>query len=442
MRARPWTLVAAAVLFAALLSDWLVSELFLARDTRLHIAAAVAVNAVLFGTVLLVARLLLSPRATAVLLRAWILLALAALAYAVLHASGMALPGTGRSARLAGAALVAVAAVVLAARMGDDTGERLARSVALGCLAFVLAPFAWRAAAGPEMVWIGAPSAPAPRATVFLLLDEMGADAARPIASSLREAGLNVSETRLVPAGENTQNVVPAMFTGQAFDRARPCGPATICSGTSFADFGAIRVARPDVHVTGLLLPYCRIAGLASCFELPLPHEHGSAWRSLAAFWLRRVGITLAPVQDPPGEQRRLLALQLDFIERSRFWAEGGILYAHLPIPHPPGLDGQTTLDADYAANLDAAQAVVTRTAARLRASFGGSFTLVVTSDHPLRAYWCANGVYRADACTLRTAFRDDKVPFIVASPQAVSDPGIRTNRDAFQVLNRLAGAP
>ena len=444
MSLRPWTAAAAVTLLGALLSDWLFTELFLARDSVANIAGALALNALLIGVVALAARFLLPPRAVVVVLRAWILLGFAALAYSILHAGGVALPGWSRWIRLGLVAVAVLVAFALALRMGDDIGERLSRSATLGSLAFVLAPFAWRAMAEVPTVWIAAPaasSAAARHATVFLLLDEMGADAAHPMADMLRQAGLNVSETRLDPAGENTQNAVPAMFSGLSFYRARPCGPTTVCSGTNFLDFSAVRVARPDVHVTGLLLPYCRMAGLASCFQLPLPHEHGSAYRSLAAFYLRRIGVSLPPVPDPPGLNHRLLAMQVDFIEGSRFWTDGGVLYAHLPIPHPPGLDGTTTLDADYAANLDAAQALVRRTAERLRSTFGPAFTLIVTSDHPLRAYWCTGGVYKADGCAVRDSFRAGKVPFIVASPQAVRDPGIASNRDVFKVLNRLAGS-
>lgn len=441
MNTRRWTAVAAAVLLGALLSDWAFTELFLARDSTAAIAGALAVNVLAFTVVALLVGWL-SARAQVVLLRAWILLGLVALAYKVVHASGVTLPGGNPWLRLGLAGLVLAGTVAAAVRISDEVGKRLARAVALGSIAFVLAPFVWRAAIGGVHVWIEAAPAGSDRTAVaFLLLDEMGADAAHPMAEMLRQSGLSVSENRLVPAGENTENAIPAMFTGVPFDHVRPCGTATVCSGTTFLDFSSIRVARPDVHVTGLLLPYCRIAGLASCFQLPLPHEYGSAWRSLAAFWLRRVGVALTPQPEPPGLQRRLLAMQSGFVDHSAFWGDGGILYAHLPVPHPPGLDSTTTLDADYAGNLAEAQALVRRTAERLRVSFGTRFTLIVTSDHPLRRYWCSSGVYRSEDCTLREAFRSDRVPLIVAAPQPVDLPGLTTNRDVFKLLGWLSGA-
>jgi hypothetical protein len=243
----------------------------------------------------------------------------------------------------------------------------------------------------------------------------------------------------LASAGINTTNVIPAMFSGRHFERAQPCGRSTICSGTTFIDFSRIRVERQDVHVTGLLHPYCDIEGLQSCFQLAQRHAYGNAYRGLLAFYLQRIWPPLAEAlhsADPPGMVREYLRRQREFIDASRFWLDGGVLYAHLYLPHPPGLDGPTTLDVDYAANIGAAAQLVRDFAARLKYSFGDRFTIVITSDHPLRGTWCPSPSYPASECTLRPEFTSEKVPLIVATPMPLLEHRITSNAQVFAVLD------
>ena len=319
-------------------------------------------------------------------------------------------------------AVVVLVAGVVALKLGDSLADRLMRALALASVAFVLAPFAWRLADPAPRAWIGPAAANTAtgqartsRATIFLLLDELGYQAAAPLADDLRAAGLNVRYEALTAAGENTLNVIPALFSGLEFPHARPCGTTTLCSESNALDFSRLAVQRPDVDVTGLLLPYCNIAGLRTCFQVPLPHEFGSAYRSLAVFYLRRLGLplpeALRPPADPPAMQRQLLKQQTDFINHSQLWASGGILYAHLPIPHPPGLDGIGKLDDDYAANIKEARAIVRSLVARAQERFGPAYSLVITSDHPLRNYWCSNRVYTGVDCSTRPEFRSNRVP-------------------------------
>jgi hypothetical protein len=354
--------------------------------------------------------------------------------------------------RLGAASVLLVAGVTLMLRLGDEAANRLMRAVSLASVAFLLVPAAWRLATPAPRVWIGPALAANPTVpgtsrsgTVFLLLDELGYEAAAPLAADLRKAGLNLRYEALTPVGENTLNVIPQLFSGHSFPNARPCGASTVCSGANTLDFSRIVVQRNDVDVTGLLLPYCDIQGLRSCFVLPLSHEFGSVYRSLAMFYLRRLGLSHLALPSKPVEprdqQRRLLQMQLDFIESSRFWTEGGVLYAHLPIPHPPGLNGQTTLDADYAGNVEAARQVLARLVARARTQFGGRFSILITSDHPLRQYWCTAGVYKAAVCQTRAAFQATRVPLIVASPGSLPSRTLTSNDQVFQVLNDLAGS-
>lgn len=432
---------------AALLSDWLSTELFMRRDTTFHVASALSIHLAVVLATIAVARALLPARALVVSLRAGALVVSAAVVLSGLRSAVGSADAIGLVLRWSIAAAAVAAALTIALRAGDQMAGRLMRALTLASIAFVAVPFAMRLTTPPPRPWIEPAAQPAAgdNATLFLLLDELGHAAAGPLANDLREAGLNVRYDALDPADDGTLKVIPALFTGLPFPRARPCGMSMLCSGSSVLDFSRITVLRPDVDVTGLLVPYCDIRGLRSCFQLPLPHEFGSAYRSLMVFYLRRLSIpvpaALDAPPDPPALKRNLLVQQTAFIDRSRVWTDGGILYAHLPLPHPPGMDGKSTLDRDYADNIEQVRLQLRGWVARAASRFGRRFSIVITSDHPLRDYWCSAGVYSRDSCNPRASFRSTRVPLIVASPGPVSTFPISGNLDVFRILNDQAGA-
>jgi hypothetical protein len=443
---------ALSCVLAALLSDWLWSELFMRRDTFSNVLGALAINAIVLFALYGSAHAALSQRRLAVVLRTSVLVGFCVVVLSGLRAATVPSHAMSLNFRLGVGAVAVLVAAVGALRLDDSVADRLMRALALASIGFVLVPFAWRLASPAPRIWIGPTAAfsaaEQPRtagATIFLLLDELGYEAAAPLAQDLRSVGLNVRYEALAAAGENTLNVIPALFSGLAFPRARPCGAATVCSESDALDLSRVKVQRADVDVTGLLLPYCDIAGLRACFQVPLPHEFGSAYRSLAVFYLRRLGMPLPEAlrtpADPPSLQRQLLKQQTDFIDHSQLWASGGILYAHLPIPHPPGLDGAGKLDDDYAANIAEARTIVRSLVARAQERFGTAYSFVITSDHPLRNYWCSTGVYAAVDCSTRPEFRSNRVPLIVASPLAVSSRAISSNEQVFRILNDQAGS-
>jgi hypothetical protein len=443
---------ALAFVLAALLSDWFWSELFMRRDTLSNVAGALVINAAVLVMLYGIAYATLSQRAIKVALRATLLLGFGAVVLSGLRVASAPSQTMSLNSRFGFVVIAMLVAGLISLRLGDSTADRLMRALALASIAFVLVPFAWRFASPGPRTWIGptdpniaAAQARPSEATIFLLLDELGYQAAAPLADDLRAAGLNVRYEALAAAGENTLNVIPTLFSGLAFPRARPCGAATLCSESNALDFSRITVQRPDVDVTGLLLPYCAIAGLRTCFQVPLPHEFGSAYQSLVVFYLRRLGLPLPeavrPPADPPSLQRQLLAQQIDFIDHSQLWTSGGILYAHLPIPHPPGLDGAGKLDDDYAANIEEARTIVRSLVARAQERFGSAYSLVITSDHPLRNYWCSTQVYTGVDCNTRPEFRSNRVPLIVASPGTVSTRAISSNEQVFRILNDQAGS-
>jgi len=438
------------VALSAFLSDWVCGELFMRRGSAANVGLAVLVNFCLFAIILLGVRLVAPSRAIVAALRIFALLILTA----ILIQSGRAALGPDgplsllAKTALLGLILLAVFYVVL--RSSEVLNDRLMRAVILASIAFVASPFMLRAFAAQSIAWPPAlPELPPAsivqavashkQGVMFLLLDELGYPAAAPLASDLRDLGLQVSYQRLKPGGANTLNVIPTMFTHRNFDQARPCGRSTVCSGADWLDFSRIHAARSDMDVTGLLHPYCDIADLRSCYQLELPHEFGNAFTGLLAFYARRFGVSLpaplAPSAEPGGLQGRLLARQLAFVDGARFWREGGVLYAHLAIPHPPGLNETSTLDQDYASNIEASRTLLKRWTARLKAEFGENFSVIITSDHPLRHYWCSSGIYKPADCKTRDEFQTDLVPLIVASTSTPARTEIKNNSEVFDAL-------
>lgn len=443
-----WAAAAVATALAVRVADWTTSELFMRRSTVGELVLALAGNALVLA--------LLYAAAWHGLPRTWLLRLLrsvAVLLFLVLIVISLGQTGAATWLRAPGlrwplASAALLASVWLALRWPHERADRLMRSLVVGGLAFMLAGPAWRAWQAPEVDWLAphldAAAAPSvvPSATLFVLFDETSAPAAAALADAARVPGMTVTFDAIGTVGENTLNVVPEWFTGTSFEAARPCGTSTVCSHGRILDFARVATRRPNVHVTGLLFPYCDIGGLASCHPLPLPHEFDAPWKGLLALHLRMLRLPLPGWIRPDRTQfsrRAMLEGQISFIERSAFWRTGGVMVAHLPVPHPPGLDQLTTLDADYAANIDIAATLVQRWSLRLHAQFPGRASLVITSDHPLRRYWCSAEAYGMAKCDTRASFKSNQVPWIVATDTERSWSAPTSNREAFGNLGRIA---
>ncbi|HXC56340.1 MAG TPA: hypothetical protein VNU97_13670 [Rhizomicrobium sp.] len=443
MNRRTLHIVAALVVLIALTSDWLTSELFLRRDTNLNIVLALAINA---GIVIGVYALLAAAgreRAGLMWLRAFIYVGFLAAILNAFRENIVSLEAYLPHLRMLLGIAGFACGIALVYVLDDATSERVIRAVLAASFAFAIVPFAWQALTGRSLTWVHAPSAasgPQKAGVAIVLLDEMGYGAAAPLADDLRQAHLNVQYAPMISSGQNTENVVPRMFSGLDFSQSRPCGISSLCSGSNRLDFAGIRAGRDDIDVAGLLFPYCDIQGLRSCYAMPLAHDFGNAYASLLSFYLHRVGTSLpaflGPRPLPDNDHHRLLNDELAFIAKARFWSEGGVLYAHLPLPHPPGLDRTSQLDRDYSDNVAASRAIVRALAQRLRASFGDRFSLILFSDHGLRAYWCQSGTYRGANCLTRPLYHDKRVPLIVATPSPAPRYRPASNAAIFSVLD------
>jgi hypothetical protein len=429
-----------------LAGDWILSELYLTRAPAGHVAVIFVVHLAFAAGLIFFLRRVSSVKFTVLVLRAltlFLFIGLLAISIRSAAHTGVAL---GYAMRFVIFVSLLPLAVVLIIRLNDTQNKRLTRAICMAAIAFLLVPTVAKKLTPAPREWISAKVSSEPRATLFLLLDEFSDSAVGPLVDDLRRAGLQVTHKALVPVGKDTQNVVPAMFSGFDFSNVRVCGISSLCSDLNVLDFSAVAIARDDVHVVGQHFPYCDIPRLKSCFQLVHPYSLLSVYRGFIEHFLKRAGIRpplfLTPIPIPANHQRRLLDEQTTFINQSDFWQHGGILYAHLFLPHPPGMDGIATLDVDYAENIKISRILLMSYVARLQEGFGNRFSIIVTSDHPLRNYWCDVEWYGPDRCATRIEYKDDMVPLIVATGDSHQPPDIRRNDDVFKILNQEARKP
>lgn len=263
------------------------------------------------------------------------------------------------------------------------------------------------------------PSAFGPRPTVVVLLfDELEYRAAEPIRQVLFEEGLAVSARSVQPAGDRTAKVVPAMFTRQSFEEARVCGWSSICSGRQMLSFSEIDVTWPDVDVVGFYLPYCSMKGLRWCRrESPSPAVADAQRLSCAVRHRLGMNIPTACSLNQHAAWTALVQRVEESYWQAPIWKQGGMLYAHLPIPHPPGTDAKASLVDHYRSGVDQAALLVRETVRKLKESSAGAFQIVVTSDHPLRvSMWCTDGTYSKQRCAGAEKLKGEGVPLMVGS--------------------------
>ena len=278
---------------------------------------------------------------------------------------------------------------------------------------------------------------------IFILLDELGAAAAAPMLKSMEQASLVVSFKSIGTVGDMTAKVVPEMFVGRRFESAKPCSPTAVCDRGHSLDFARIRAAYSDIDVVGFYHPYCAMQGLRFCRRESPPNDTLAfdRWRCAAARSLGSLaGAESGHCAALPLARWRALADKINAaIHEAPFWSRGGMLFAHVPLPHPPGVTPHGSLDQHYRENLERANRLVAAIATRARVAFGERVTIVIFSDHPLRyEQACRSTIYARTSCTLQAEFKDTRVPLIVASHRIVDLSDIHDNSQVFHLLGRL----
>ncbi|MDC8784111.1 hypothetical protein [Roseateles koreensis] len=255
-------------------------------------------------------------------------------------------------------------------------------------------------------------------ATVFLLLDELNGSAAQPFVNELRQLGMEVSVQQLVPIALATSKVVPTMWTGLEFSSARPCSFTAICSGTHVLDFAKVTASRPDVDVVGFYHPYCAMRGLRYCQRPPSVKVLRNPERWICAVTKAFASAQRTSCNTQHHDAWAQFRQSIDqAIWAAPIWQQGGLLYAHVPLPHPPGDSKEDSLSLEYENNLNQAHNLVTKIANRLIEGRFDAVTFVIFSDHPLRrSLWCDNGSYSTRACKSENRNQEKTVPLISAT--------------------------
>ena len=325
------------------------------------------------------------------------------------------LPTFWRAALYLGFALLA-ALVVLAPleRPFRTVANALIAASTLYMLSFPLA--AWIMPPAGESVLGGGWLQGSDRPRIFLVLDEFDPAYAARLADRLRERGAAYQYQLNDAAGHSTINAIPAMLVGRRFDDVFECGARTIC-GSNSLDLGRLTAARQDVDVVAFWHPYCAVRGLRSCYEqMSAFSETTSLEARLACMsvpFLARVIACQPSGRGLEATRARMTAT----VDRAPFWRLGGLLYVHVPLPHPTGELPAHSLKAEYEANVDQAVEMVDALLLRARASFGGGFEIDVTADHPLRVeQWCRAPAYAGPDCGRDLPRTHDRVPFFLIS--------------------------
>jgi hypothetical protein len=341
-----------------------------------------------------------------------------------------------------GLVVVTGALVVLAGLLSHSVWEKARSAGVAGLWVFF--------ASGPVLGWwfaqplnlAATPAEETPRyaAVAVVVLDEFSASASTNLVEQLRLAGFHVQSRAVAPAGSTTAQVIPALLTGRPFDNAIACGATTICSTNTSLDFSQIQLMRSDVDMIGFFHPYCAIKGTRSCTFVPYP-DSGMRWTCRIA---RRAGDLAATeirrCQELARDQWAQMTQQVvDGLWSAPFWQRGGLLYAHVPLPHPPGDGPARSLGEDYARNILKAEALVLDMAARMQRQQGKDFRLIVTSDHPLRPQlWCLHYLYRYSGCHVDATHVDTQVPVIVVSGRPVAPIEMQSNQRVLELAGLL----
>lgn len=317
--------------------------------------------------------------------------------------------------------------------------HRMAYAVVAGSLLFAAIPvaMAWLLSEDQGLTIVPpALTGATPTATLVVLLDELPASPARRIATTLRQRGFEVVAQEVPSIGRNTEEVLPSIFSGRNMKDGVPCGEHTVCTDRAAFAFDQLTVTGMPLDIIGFYHPYCAIRGLRYCAML----DFADGWER----WLCRAKIRLAPEHyrrecqhQAAQDWMKLLADVDDRATAAPFWKDGGAMFLHLPLPHPPSATAGDPLPKQFADNLDLATQRVVSMAERLHQRFGDGFRLVIFSDHPLRtALWCKNIVFSDTDCRhLPPELLDQRVPLMVVTTQPISALDAKLNSDVLDYI-------
>jgi len=340
------------------------------------------------------------------------------------------------------AVTLAITAGLLTLKISIDTWKRLYLAGIVGGMIFIFFPVVLANTNASTVYWpspsyqpptVAAPNMP-PQNTIVLLLDELSASAAGPVVKQLQAAGLHVTVSNIDPAGKNTINVIPAIWMRTSFDQSVACGPTQLCSTSKVLDFSKVKASSENIDIVGFYHRYCSIQGLRSCSFSPFPIK--SAGTELACSFPVVNKLKFLGCEASESDRKAFLALRDSMkktLMEAPFWQKGGIIFAHLMVPHPLMGIPLKTLSVEYTDNITYGASVVGVLAQRAKSVFGDNFRIVVFSDHPLRPeIWCADKTYMALKCKPDSLQISNQVPLIIAAPNV-------NNKAPLAIKNNIA---
>jgi hypothetical protein len=332
---------------------------------------------------------------------------------------------------------ILVSAFYVASRCGPLFWEKLSLATIVGVFIFVISPYLIaKFNKIPEKTIFGFTSSIDsnifPKNFVVVIFDETSPELINPWLKLIREqkfdfkANLSVNQ-----AGYDTINAIPAMLTNELFDDVAPCGVSTLCSPLTSIDFSDLKAARNDIDVVGFFHPYCSIRGLRSCRRVPVFFSDALKGLICSGFSASSSFFELFNCGWSRGSRDGHL---VDLKERAfsaPFWKKGGVLFLHLPIPHPSMEGNSYTFSEEYSQNnISLAGEIIKELLSRLNGRFGNDFLLMITSDHPLRVEkWCHNydNPYIGKDCGKDLPINRGVVPFIIVGSQIPVDYNLPT---------------
>jgi hypothetical protein len=449
MKNRPFVVptLALAAILNAMNSDWIYSSLYYYTHPLWKICATLLIPLLLAYLAALVAARLIGEHRVVKLLNIATFVIGAFFVYDILKRNGTLEGNHAIAIKILIAASVLAAAVAASLRLSPGILNRLRVAILAGSALFLLTPEIVFPVEHVREVMISPYFHPATAATqtntVVVLLDELSYLQPSSIEDALRADGRQVFAKSVTASGTETSSSIPGLWSGISMEEARACTPSAVCAGAGLFDFSKQTITRRNVNIAAFYHPYCLMKGLVYCRQIPvfgpasitvgfgcnLIKEFTTKWRPEACErqWLN----------SARAMQARSAIHDAAFA--APFWKDGGMLYIHTLLPHPPGAGDGGTLDDDYAGNIKLATDLVRELADKLEQKFAGNYLLVVTSDHPLRFnVWCSMYRYKSPGCMTSNRFASNLVPLIAIGKGAESVMKINNNFELFARLQNL----
>jgi hypothetical protein len=436
--------MAVAAVLIVLNSDWLYSSLYFYAQPQWQIYLTALLPVLFVFALATIAARLIGDRPTIQALDLAALVGVAFLVYDICKRNGLLHGGMPVVVKLMAVVAVLLAAFLVVRLVPNDRLVRLNVATVAGCALFLFAPelaSPFQSNASIKLVPMLQGYGVAPNTNVaVLVLDELSYLDGAPVESALRASGHIVYAKGVESSGKRTDSAIPALLTGVDMDGDRACSATTLCSSAGLFNMADQKVGLKGFNIVGFYHPYCELRGLTYCRQISVFGQS-----SILVGYGCGLFAALAPSRRPEQCERGWLNAERatharqeirNAVYRAPFWHDGGFLYVHILLPHPPAAAAGTTLDEDYAANLQRAADFSVELANALRLRFAANFLLVITSDHPLRpTVWCSMYRYRRPGCSESRKFTATQVPLIATGRKAETVMQVENN---YSLLSSL----